>query len=88
MLKRLATAGVLTVAVGGVLMSATPAMAGGHDRYYKYDNDKKFHLDFKSFEKDLDVDNESVALLNCLNVAGGILGSADQNCLIGNTEIE
>lgn len=29
MLKRLAAAGVLSVAVGGVLMSASPAMAGG-----------------------------------------------------------
>ncbi|MBA9001712.1 hypothetical protein [Thermomonospora cellulosilytica] len=87
MLKRLATAGILTVAVGGVLMSATPAMAGG-DKYYKYDNDKKFELDFKSFEKDVDVDNETVAILNCVNALGGILGSVDQNCLIGNTEID
>ncbi|MBA9001711.1 hypothetical protein [Thermomonospora cellulosilytica] len=87
MLKRLATAGILTVAVGGVLMSATPAMAGGDD-YYNYDNDKKFDLDFKSFEKDIDVDNETLAILNCVNIAGGIAGSVDQNCLIGNTEID
>ncbi|MBA9001710.1 hypothetical protein [Thermomonospora cellulosilytica] len=86
MLKRLATAGVLTVAVGGVLMSATPALAGGHDNYYKYDNDKKFDLDFKSFEKDIDVDNETIAILNCVNLVGGVLGTVDQNCFIGNTQ--
>ncbi|TNY37937.1 hypothetical protein [Thermomonospora catenispora] len=101
MLKRLATASVLTLAVGGVLMNATPAMAGDHHKHHKhhkhyakgkhyhhYDNDKKFHLDFTSHDKDIDVDNETLALLNCVNILGGIAGSVDQNCLIGNTDAD
>lgn len=46
MLKRLAAAGILTAAAGGVLMTATPAMAGGGD----YDRDiySNHHLNFEN----------------------------------------
>jgi len=38
-LKRLVTAGVLTAAAGGVLMTATPAMAFAAHGHHDYDSD-------------------------------------------------
>ncbi|REE97705.1 hypothetical protein [Thermomonospora umbrina] len=90
MLKRLATAGVLTVAVGGVLMSATPAMAGGHGDYKKYvknDNDKSFDLNYHSHDEKTNTDNETFAVLNCLQVPIiPIISPVEQDCYIGNVE--
>ncbi|REE97704.1 hypothetical protein [Thermomonospora umbrina] len=90
MLKRLATAGVLTVAVGGVLMSATPAMAGGHGDYTskKYsDNDSNFSLDYSSHKEKDNVDNETLAIANCLQIPIiPIISPPEQDCYIGNVE--
>ncbi|TNY37938.1 hypothetical protein [Thermomonospora catenispora] len=95
MLKRLATAGILAFAMGGVLMGASPAMAGdhhyGHHHFHKHHFHKyhdKFDLDFHHFKKDIHVRNSSVSLLNCVNLIGGILGTVDQNCFTGNTLVD
>ncbi|SEG69597.1 hypothetical protein SAMN04489712_109100 [Thermomonospora echinospora] len=59
MLKRLAAAGILSVAAGGVLMSATPAMAGGdHDKDI-YSN----HHNVLANKCDIDQGNEHNGLL-------------------------
>jgi hypothetical protein len=87
-LKRLATAGVLTVAVGGVLMSATPAMAGGDDfRFDRRHNTAAFDLDIKEFRKNSFTRNDTFAALNCVEIADvNILAQKRQNCIIGNVE--
>jgi len=79
-LKRLATAGMLTVAAGGVLLTAAPAMAGGHGDYYKSvknDNDtgvaidydiEKEHSETKSRNKTIGLLNIECAQIQDINV--------------------
>ncbi|REE97703.1 hypothetical protein [Thermomonospora umbrina] len=88
MLKRLATAGVLTVAVGGVLMSATPAMAGGDRTSEKYsDNDSSFSLSHKSHKEKTNTENETRAIANCIHLSLlMIISPPEQDCYIGNVE--
>jgi hypothetical protein len=90
-LKRLATAGVLTMAVGGVLLNAAPAMADDRDssrhHFSKHTRHDHATFDFDEATRQAFTDNDTFAVLNCVQILNTtVIGSERQNCFIGNVE--